>query len=124
MFLDTFDTVLLPYRRRAIGVSLELAKIVTNIGPRLAGKTYYLYQVIWDLPENLGIAKHQMHYQNFEDECLDREGDDVSRFAVHGVAFRAKYDSLAKIVSTLQRRNLRVYRQGWFSDGGCGRLVS
>jgi len=51
-----------------------MEKIVTIVGPRRAGKTYYLFQVMADL-EKMGIARQKMLYINFEDERLDLDGD-------------------------------------------------
>jgi predicted AAA+ superfamily ATPase len=62
------------FRRRCLEVPLQMEKIVTIVGPRRAGKTYYLFQVMADL-EKMGIARQKMLYINFEDERLDLDGD-------------------------------------------------
>ncbi len=62
------------FRRRELELPLNLEKIITIIGPRRAGKTYYLYQIMGEL-EKRGIARHQMLYLNFEDERLVLDGD-------------------------------------------------
>ena len=53
---------------------LDLGKIITLVGPRRAGKTFYLYQVMAGL-ESRGVARQEMLYINFEDERLELEGD-------------------------------------------------
>ncbi|VBB43696.1 ATPase [uncultured Desulfatiglans sp.] len=62
------------FRRRALDVPSNLAKIVVIVGPRRAGKTYYLYQLMSDL-EKEGIPRKRMVYLNFEDERLVLEGE-------------------------------------------------
>ena len=70
-----FHQISLPaFRRRELYVPLNLEKIITIIGPRRAGKTYYLYQIMGEL-EKQGFARHQMLYLNFEDERLVLDGD-------------------------------------------------
>ncbi|MBI5594151.1 MAG: ATP-binding protein [Deltaproteobacteria bacterium] len=70
-----FHQISLPvFRRRELELPLNLEKIITIIGPRRAGKTYYLYQIMGEL-EKRGIARHQMLYLNFEDERLVLDGD-------------------------------------------------
>jgi len=62
------------FRYRDLEVPLNLEKIVTIIGPRRAGKTYYLYQIMGEL-EKQGVARSRMLYLNFEDERLAFDGD-------------------------------------------------
>ena len=71
---DFHQASLPAFRRRALEVPLNLEKIVTIIGPRRAGKTFFLYQVMTDL-EDLGVARREILYLNFEDERLDLAGD-------------------------------------------------
>ena len=71
---DFHQNFLPVFRRRELDVPLNLEKIITIIGPRRAGKTYYLYQIMGEL-EKRGIARHQMLYLNFEDERLVLDGD-------------------------------------------------
>ena len=59
-----------PFKPRHLKVPLDLGKIITIIGPRRAGKTYYLFQLIESL-EKAGIKREQILYLNFEDERLD-----------------------------------------------------
>ena len=62
------------FRKRDLEVPLAMDRIVTIIGPRRAGKTYYLYQLISNLEEQ-GVARNRVLYLNFEDERLDLERD-------------------------------------------------
>ncbi len=55
---------------RSLKVPLDLNKIITIIGPRRAGKTWYLFQLMEDL-KRLNIKKEQILYLNFEDERLE-----------------------------------------------------
>jgi uncharacterized protein len=71
---DYHQSPLPGFRRRDLEVPLQMEKIVTIVGPRRAGKTYYLFQVMADL-EKMGIARQKMLYINFEDERLDLDGD-------------------------------------------------
>ena len=59
-----------PFKPRHLDVPLDLGKIITIIGPRRAGKTWYLFQLIESL-EKSGIKREQILYLNFEDERLD-----------------------------------------------------
>jgi predicted AAA+ superfamily ATPase len=74
IIVDFHQNFLPVFRRRELVVPLNLDKIITIIGPRRAGKTYYLYQIMGEL-EKRGIARHQMLYLNFEDERLVLDGD-------------------------------------------------
>jgi predicted AAA+ superfamily ATPase len=50
--------------------SLDLRKqrsILAVAGPRRAGKTYYLYQLIQDLMESKGILREDILFVDFED---------------------------------------------------------
>jgi len=59
-----------PFKPRRLNVPLDLGKIITIIGPRRAGKTWYLFQLMASL-EKIGIKKEQILYLNFEDERFD-----------------------------------------------------
>lgn len=59
-----------PFKPRQLTVPLDLGKIITIVGPRRAGKTWYLFQLIASL-EKVGIKREQIFYLNFEDERLD-----------------------------------------------------
>jgi predicted AAA+ superfamily ATPase len=71
---DFHQNPLPEFRRRALEVPVHLKKIISIVGPRRAGKTFYLYQIMTDL-EQSGVAREQMLYINFEDERLDLEGN-------------------------------------------------
>jgi len=71
---DFHQSPLPAFRQRALDVPLNMGKIITLVGPRRAGKTFYLYQVMAGL-ESRGVARHEMLYINFEDERLELEGD-------------------------------------------------
>lgn len=78
--ISDFHEMPLPvFRRRTLEVPLDLGKIITIIGPRRAGKTYYLYQIMADL-KHRGVSAHQLLYLNFEDERLDLEGNNDAIF--------------------------------------------
>lgn len=62
------------FHPREMAVPLDIDKIITVIGPRRAGKTWYLYQLMTQLEEQ-GIARERILYLNFEDERLEFEGD-------------------------------------------------
>ena len=62
------------FKARHTDVPLDLAKIITIVGPRRAGKTYFLYQLIAKLEEQ-GVERHHILYLNFEDERLELPGD-------------------------------------------------
>ncbi len=55
---------------RDLDVPTDLGKIVSIIGPRRAGKTWYFFQLMASL-EKQGIRREQILYLNFEDERLD-----------------------------------------------------
>ncbi|MBC8440833.1 MAG: ATP-binding protein [Deltaproteobacteria bacterium] len=59
-----------PFKPRHLAVPLDLDKIITIIGPRRAGKTWYLFQLMASL-QKLDIKREQILYLNFEDERLD-----------------------------------------------------
>jgi len=75
---DIFKEVVLDFQEyqlpalveRELNIPLELKnKVVTVIGFRRVGKTYYLYQIIKKLLRS-GIKKDRILYVNFEDERL------------------------------------------------------
>lgn len=61
------------FRRRSLEVPLDLGKIISIVGPRRAGKTFYLFQLMSDLMRR-GVDRQAILYLNFEDERLDLEG--------------------------------------------------
>ncbi|MCD6532903.1 MAG: ATP-binding protein [Deltaproteobacteria bacterium] len=62
------------FKPRQLQVPLDLGKIVTIVGPRRAGKTWYFFQLMAALEER-GIQRTQFIYLNFEDERLELETD-------------------------------------------------
>lgn len=71
---DFHSRPLPPFKPRQLQVPLELGKIVTIIGPRRAGKTWYFFQLMSALRAK-GVKKTQFLYINFEDERLDLENN-------------------------------------------------
>ncbi len=71
---DFHQAPLADFRRRSLDVPLELGKIITIVGPRRAGKTFYLFQLMADL-QRVGVSREEMLYINFEDERLELEGN-------------------------------------------------
>ncbi len=69
--ISDFHSQNLPeFKNRELKVPLNLNKILTIIGPRRAGKTWYMFQLISEL-ETSGIKREQILYINFEDERLN-----------------------------------------------------
>ena len=69
--ISDFHSQNLPeFKNRELKVPLNLNKILTIIGPRRAGKTWYIFQLISEL-ETAGIKREQILYINFEDERLN-----------------------------------------------------
>ncbi len=62
------------FKRRSLEVPLGLGKIISIVGPRRAGKTFYLFQLMSDLMAT-GVEHREMLYINFEDERLELEGE-------------------------------------------------
>ena len=71
---DFHSSPLPPFKPRQLQVPLDLGKIVTIVGPRRAGKTWYFFQLMSALEER-GIQRTQFIYLNFEDERLEFESD-------------------------------------------------
>lgn len=67
------------FRKRALEVPLSVKKIITIIGPRRSGKTFYLYQIMANL-EKQGVTKQECLYLNFEDERLNFDGGNDAIF--------------------------------------------
>jgi len=57
------------YKKRKLNVPLNTNKIITIIGSRRAGKTYFMYQLMEKISRKVG--KESILYINFEDERLD-----------------------------------------------------
>ena len=74
---DFHEGTIPDYSRRDYSIPLKSGKVVTITGPRRAGKTYLMYQLIDELLTN-GISKKDIIYINFEDERLiDIHADDI-----------------------------------------------
>jgi len=67
--------VLPVYKPRDIKIPPDIDKIISIIGARRSGKTYFLYQIIDSLLEKVGKSK--IIYINFEDERLDIDTADL-----------------------------------------------
>ena len=65
---------------RSIKVPLESNKIVSIIGPRRAGKTYLMFQLISKIDDIENVI-----YINFEDERLELDSNDVNYFGFRSV---------------------------------------
>jgi len=70
---DFHDRPLPDLKTRQADVPLNLDKIITVVGPRRAGKTYYLFQLMAEL-ERQGVERNRILYINFEDERLELKG--------------------------------------------------
>jgi len=55
---------------RELNVPIDIESVVTIVGLRRVGKTYYLYQVIKNLLKK-GVERQRIFYINFEDERLE-----------------------------------------------------
>lgn len=60
------------HKDRDINIPLDSGKIVTIFGPRRAGKTYLMYQLISRIPDRTNVI-----YINFEDERLELSAKDL-----------------------------------------------
>lgn len=66
-----FHTGEIPFLvKREVEVPIASGKIISIIGPRRSGKTYFLYQLIGEIVESKA-NKENILYINFEDERLD-----------------------------------------------------
>lgn len=70
---DFHQAPLPDFQPRNLDVPLDMGKLIILIGPRRAGKTFFLFQLMHGL-EKSGVARQEMLYINFEDERLDLEG--------------------------------------------------
>ncbi len=80
MLLDALKTLIADFHakgvpsgvvRRDLEVPLDAPKVVSIIGPRRAGKTWFLYSLIEQIQERVGLRR--IVYINFEDERLTFE---------------------------------------------------
>lgn len=71
--IKDFHTRGLPeHKDRDLKLPLDSGKIVTIFGPRRAGKTYLMYQLISEIPDRTNVI-----YINFEDERLELSAKDL-----------------------------------------------
>jgi predicted AAA+ superfamily ATPase len=61
------------HTKRDLNIPLNTGKIVSIIGPRRAGKTYLMYQLISKIPDITNVI-----YINFEDERLERTAKNLN----------------------------------------------
>jgi uncharacterized protein len=61
--------------KREMQAPINSGKIIAIIGPRRAGKTYYLFQLIGELQNK--ISKEEIIYVNFEDERISNDVKDL-----------------------------------------------
>ncbi len=61
--------------KREMQAPINSGKIIAIIGPRRAGKTYYLFQLIGELRNK--ISKEEIIYVNFEDERISNDVKDL-----------------------------------------------
>jgi predicted AAA+ superfamily ATPase len=74
--LVDFHRASLPgFNQRGLNVPLKSGKIISIIGVRRCGKTYFLFQVMKELLQN--SDKKYLVYINFEDERLDFKRDEL-----------------------------------------------
>jgi len=57
-------------KKRELKLPVDVNKAITIIGLRRVGKTYLLYQTIWELLE-MGLNIENIFYINFEDNRLE-----------------------------------------------------
>jgi len=74
IILDFHNRPLPPFKKRHTDVPPDIEKIITIIGPRRAGKTYYLFQIM-DKLEKQGIERKRILYLNLEDERIELNGN-------------------------------------------------
>ncbi|UCH94444.1 MAG: ATP-binding protein [Candidatus Aminicenantes bacterium] len=75
--ITDFHQIPLPsFYRRHLSVPLETGKMITIMGARRSGKTYYLFQLMKDLLDQ-SCDKKNLLYINFEDERLDFKREEL-----------------------------------------------
>jgi len=63
------------YKKRELKVPLSAGKIISIIGPRRSGKTYYLFQIMDEISKT--AKKESIIYINFEDERLNLKRENL-----------------------------------------------
>ena len=69
VIMEAQEGELPPLVRRDLRVDLWVGKAIALVGPRRAGKTFFLYQVMGDLIKK-GVERERIVYINFEDERI------------------------------------------------------
>ncbi|MEJ5352670.1 MAG: ATP-binding protein [Melioribacteraceae bacterium] len=72
---DFHQSELPNFKERNLTIPLNSNKIISIIGSRRTGKTYYLYQIISELLKT--VDKENILYINFEDERLNLKSEDL-----------------------------------------------
>ncbi|MHB8337923.1 MAG: ATP-binding protein [Ignavibacteriaceae bacterium] len=72
---DFHESPLQELIERKLSVPLNSKKIITVIGSRRSGKTYFLYQLMKELPKS--VRREDIIYINFEDERLNLVASDL-----------------------------------------------
>lgn len=70
------NTELPQFIRRQKEIPVNSGKIISIIGPRRSGKTYFLYQIMDILMQN-GTDKRKILYINFEDERINLKAEEL-----------------------------------------------
>lgn len=76
IIIDFHQAPLPRFHYRHLTVPMETGKIITIMGVRRSGKTYYLFQLMKELLDQSCDKKHLL-YINFEDERLDFKRDEL-----------------------------------------------
>ncbi len=79
---DFHDRPLPDFVLREKAIHWNTGLICTVVGPRRAGKTFFLYQMMADLMKK-GVSKDHIVYLNFEDERLDWSGNHDAVFEAY-----------------------------------------
>jgi predicted AAA+ superfamily ATPase len=86
-YMDKLEEIIVEFHKeplprlfkRELSVPVDTDKVITIVGLRRVGKTYYLFQTIRDLVDR-GLEKKRLFYINFEDERIsDISVNDLSR---------------------------------------------
>jgi predicted AAA+ superfamily ATPase len=86
-YMDKLEEIIVEFHKeplprlfkRELSVPVDTDKVITIVGLRRVGKTYYLFQTIRELMDR-GLEKKRLFYINFEDERIsDISVNDLSR---------------------------------------------
>jgi predicted AAA+ superfamily ATPase len=61
---------------RELELPIRSGKVISLIGPRRSGKSYYFLHLMKQLVDS-GVDKHNILYLNFEDERLNLQASDL-----------------------------------------------